>query len=143
MQYKKMEPGKRRYIQLAVLMRATLVKRTLAKQLLVKQMIPQLVLINLGSKFDGESHTSSNWAVMFSVCRRKLRAEVGKAFLSLSDESLLSEIIPNKEEMSVMRIMSHSGQAAVAYCVSGEPVFFEVQGKIFPTGEGRVGREPE
>lgn len=67
------------------------------------------------------------------IYRRKLRSEVGNAFSSLSQE-MLSEIIPNKEDMTVMRIMSHSGQNVTVYCLSGEPVFYEIERRIFPTG---------
>ena len=55
------------------------------------------------------------------------------AFPSLSQDEI-SEIIPNKEEISVMRVMTHSGQNVTVFCLDGEPIFFEVEKRIFPTG---------
>ena len=65
--------------------------------------------------------------------RRKLRSEVSSTFPSLS-EGDMSDIIPNKEEMTVTRIVTHSGQNITFYSVNGEPVFFESEKKILPTG---------
>ena len=36
--------------------------------------------------------------------------------------------------MSVMKIMTHSGQNATAYILSGSPIFFQVETKLYPTG---------
>ncbi|KAJ7323398.1 Eukaryotic translation initiation factor 2D [Desmophyllum pertusum] len=63
---------------------------------------------------------------------RKLRSDVSNAFPSLSQDEL-SEIIPNKEEITVMRLMTHSGQNVTVFCLSGEPIFFEVEKKVIPT----------
>lgn len=64
--------------------------------------------------------------------RRKLRSDVSNAFPNLSQDEI-TEIIPNKEEISVMRLMTHSGQNVTVFCLSGEPIFFEVEKKVFPT----------
>ena len=66
--------------------------------------------------------------------RRKLRSDVSNAFPYLSQDKI-TEIIPNKEEISVMRLMTHSGQNVTVFCLSGEPIFFEVEKKVFPTGK--------
>ena len=33
-----------------------------------------------------------------------------------------------------MRIMTHSGQNVTFFCLNGEPIFFEVEKKVIPTG---------
>ncbi|XP_031553150.1 eukaryotic translation initiation factor 2D-like [Actinia tenebrosa] len=64
--------------------------------------------------------------------RRKLRAQVQASFPKLDAEEL-SVLIPNKEEMTITKISTHSGDTVTFYSVSGEPVFFEVEKRIFPT----------
>ena len=34
-----------------------------------------------------------------------------------------------------MRLMTHFGQNVTVFCLSGEPIFFEVEKKVFPTGK--------
>ena len=36
-----------------------------------------------------------------------------------------------------MRIMTHSGQNITVFCLNGEPIFFEVERKVIPTGTHR------
>lgn len=69
----------------------------------------------------------------FFIVRRKLRSDVSNNFPSLSQDEI-SELIPNKEEISVMRLMTHSGQNITVFCLSGEPIFFEVEKRVIPTG---------
>lgn len=64
--------------------------------------------------------------------RRKLRSDISRAFSSLSQDDL-SDLIPNKEEITVMRIMTHSGQNITVYCHNGEPIFFEMDKQVIPT----------
>lgn len=73
----------------------------------------------------------SNTAIRGSD-RRKLRSDVSSNFPSLSQDEI-SELIPNKEEISVMRVMTHSGQNITVFCLSGEPIFFEVEKRVIPT----------
>ena len=35
----------------------------------------------------------------------------------------------------MMRLMTHSGQNVTVFCLGGEPIFFEVEKKVFPTGK--------
>ena len=74
------------------------------------------------------------WSVTLLINRRKLRSDVSGAFPSLSQDEI-SEIIPNKEEISVMRIMTHSGHNVTVFCLSGEPIFFEMEKTVIPTGD--------
>lgn len=69
----------------------------------------------------------------FFIVRRKLRSDVSNNFPSLSQDEI-SELVPNKEEISVMRLMTHSGQNITVFCLSGEPIFFEVDKRVIPTG---------
>ncbi len=66
--------------------------------------------------------------------RKKLRSEIGKQFNSLSADDL-SQLVPNKEDMTVMKISTHSGQTVVVYNVHGNPAFFQVDATVFPTGQ--------
>ncbi len=62
-----------------------------------------------------------------------MRNDISREFPHITQE-LASEIIPNKEEMSVMKIMTHSGQHVTAYTLNGSPIFFQVETKLYPTG---------
>ncbi|XP_006000441.1 eukaryotic translation initiation factor 2D isoform X2 [Latimeria chalumnae] len=64
--------------------------------------------------------------------RRKLKADIGASFPSLSAEQL-SELIPNKEELNVLKIYTHKGDAVTVYVTHKNPVFFEVEKKLYPT----------
>ncbi|EDO45078.1 predicted protein, partial [Nematostella vectensis] len=64
--------------------------------------------------------------------RRKLRSEIGRCFPALPAE-LLSEIVPNKEDMTVSRIVTHSEESVTVYSLSGEPIFFEIEKRVIPT----------
>ncbi|XP_078703917.1 eukaryotic translation initiation factor 2D-like [Branchiostoma floridae x Branchiostoma belcheri] len=64
--------------------------------------------------------------------RRKLRADVGKALPSLTEDQL-AELVPNKEDMSTMKVYTHSGKNVTVYCLGNNPVFFELDKNVFPT----------
>ncbi|KAL3868819.1 hypothetical protein ACJMK2_041578 [Sinanodonta woodiana] len=64
--------------------------------------------------------------------RRRLKADIGKLFPQLTSECL-SEMIPNKEEMTVTKIFTHAGDSAFIYSVQKKPLFFEVEKIIYPT----------
>lgn len=65
--------------------------------------------------------------------RRKLRADVSAAFPSLSAEQL-NELIPNKEELNVVKIYAHKGDAVTLYVLHRNPVFFQLEKQLYPTG---------
>lgn len=65
--------------------------------------------------------------------RRKLKADLSAAFPLLSADEL-SELVPNKEELNVVKIYAHKGDAVTVYVLHKNPVFFEVDKKLFPTG---------
>ncbi|XP_060737840.1 eukaryotic translation initiation factor 2D [Tachysurus vachellii] len=64
--------------------------------------------------------------------RRKLRADVSAAFPSLSAEQL-NELIPNKEELNVVKIYTHKGDAVTLYVLHRNPVFFQLEKQLYPT----------
>ncbi|XP_052774295.1 eukaryotic translation initiation factor 2D-like [Mya arenaria] len=66
--------------------------------------------------------------------RKKLRVDIQKVFTGLSPEEV-SEIIPNKEDVTVTKIYTNSGDNAFIYSVNKQPYFFEIdkQKVLFPT----------
>lgn len=70
----------------------------------------------------------------FCPYRRRLRADVSAAFPSLSAEDL-NELIPNKEELNIVKIYAHKGDAVILYVLHKNPIFFLLEKQLFPTGE--------
>lgn len=64
--------------------------------------------------------------------RRKLKADLSAAFPSLSPDEL-SELVPNKEELNVVKVYAHKGDAVTLYVLHKNPVFFELEKRLFPT----------
>ncbi|NXS06725.1 EIF2D factor, partial [Neodrepanis coruscans] len=64
--------------------------------------------------------------------RRKLRSDVAAAFPSLGAEQL-AELIPNKEELNVIKIYTHKGEALTVYMNHRNPILFEVEKALYPT----------
>ncbi|KAM9856378.1 eukaryotic translation initiation factor 2D [Aulostomus maculatus] len=64
--------------------------------------------------------------------RRKLKADIAAAFPSLSADEL-SELVPNKEEINVVKIYAHKGDAVTLYVLHKNPLFFELEKKLYPT----------
>uniref|UniRef100_A0A8C0EW92 Eukaryotic translation initiation factor 2D n=1 Tax=Bubo bubo TaxID=30461 RepID=A0A8C0EW92_BUBBB len=64
--------------------------------------------------------------------RRKLRTDVAAAFPNLSAEQL-TEFIPNKEELNVIKIYSHKGEAVTVYMNNRNPILFEIEKALYPT----------
>ncbi len=70
----------------------------------------------------------------FRPYRRKLRADISAAFPSLSAEDL-NELIPNKEELNIVKIYAHKGDAVTLYVLHKNPIFFQLDKQLFPTGK--------
>ncbi|GIY44889.1 eukaryotic translation initiation factor 2D [Caerostris darwini] len=64
--------------------------------------------------------------------RRRLRSFVEESFPTLSSDEINS-LIPNKGEMNQIKAMTHSGSLAMIYCCGQKPVFFQIEGKCYPT----------
>ncbi|TKS77755.1 Eukaryotic translation initiation factor 2D [Collichthys lucidus] len=73
----------------------------------------------------------SNTAIKGSD-RRKLKADIATAFPSLSPDEL-SELIPNKEELNVVKVYAHKGDAVTLYVLHKNPLFFELEKRLYPT----------
>lgn len=75
--------------------------------------------------------------ILLFIFRRKLKADLSAAFPSLCAEDL-SELIPNKEELNVMKIYAHKGDAVTIYVLRKNPLFFELERRLYPTGENVI-----
>lgn len=64
--------------------------------------------------------------------RRKLKSEISAAFPSLSPDHV-SELVPNKDELNVVKIYSHKGDAVTFYVLHKNPIFFQLEKQLYPT----------
>lgn len=64
--------------------------------------------------------------------RRKLKADISAAFPVLTSDEL-SELVPNKEELNVVKIYAHKGDAVTLYVLNKNPLFFELEKHLYPT----------
>lgn len=48
----------------------------------------------------------------------------------------MAEFIPNKEELNVIKIYSHKGEAVTVYMNHRNPILFEIEKALYPTGMG-------
>ncbi|CAK6957402.1 eukaryotic translation initiation factor 2D [Scomber scombrus] len=64
--------------------------------------------------------------------RRKLKADITVTFPALSADEL-SELVPNKEELNVVKIYTHKGDAVTLYVIHKNPLFFELEKRLYPT----------
>lgn len=64
--------------------------------------------------------------------RRKLKADISSAFPVLTADEL-SELVPNKEELNVVKVYAHKGDAVTLYVLNKNPLFFELEKHLYPT----------
>ena len=50
------------------------------------------------------------------------------------ESDILTELVPNKEEITVLKLNTHGGKDVIAYSVQGNPAFFEMDSVMYPTG---------
>ncbi|XP_020858600.1 eukaryotic translation initiation factor 2D isoform X2 [Phascolarctos cinereus] len=81
--------------------------------------------------FSKAFRVKSNTAVKGSD-RRKLRADVAVAFPAFGPEQL-SELVPGKDELNIVKLYAHKGDAVAVYVSGGNPVLFELKGTLYPT----------
>uniref|UniRef100_UPI0037E8580A eukaryotic translation initiation factor 2D n=1 Tax=Semicossyphus pulcher TaxID=241346 RepID=UPI0037E8580A len=81
--------------------------------------------------FARQFRVRSNTAIKGSD-RRKLKADISAGFPSLSAEEL-TELVPNKEELNVVKIYAHKGDAVTLYVLHKNPLFFELEKRLYPT----------
>lgn len=63
---------------------------------------------------------------------KKLKLLILKQFPSLSDESLTT-FIPNKEVIFSVKVIVHSGEIVLLYCIQKLPILFEIEDIMYPT----------
>ncbi|XP_073904578.1 eukaryotic translation initiation factor 2D isoform X5 [Castor canadensis] len=73
----------------------------------------------------------SNTAIKGSD-RRKLRADVTAAFPTLGTDQV-SELIPGKEDLNIVKLYAHKGDAVTVYMSGGNPILFELEKNLYPT----------
>nr|XP_045003335.1 eukaryotic translation initiation factor 2D isoform X2 [Jaculus jaculus] len=73
----------------------------------------------------------SNTAIKGSD-RRKLRADVTAAFPMLGADQV-SELIPGKEELNIVKLYAHKGDTVTVYMSGGNPILFELEKSLCPT----------
>uniref|UniRef100_A0A1B6CUD5 Uncharacterized protein n=1 Tax=Clastoptera arizonana TaxID=38151 RepID=A0A1B6CUD5_9HEMI len=64
--------------------------------------------------------------------RKKFKNELQNNFPAI-DSVILSNIIPNKESMFVVKAITHSEQVIRFFCVQNLPIVFEYESKMYPT----------
>ena len=77
----------------------------------------------------GTIHTTHR----FAFCRRKLRADVMAAFPTLGTDQV-SVLVPGKEELNIVKLYAHRGDAVTVYVSGGNPILFQVEKTLYPTG---------
>lgn len=73
----------------------------------------------------------SNTAIKGSD-RRKLRADVTAAFPTLGTDQV-SELVPGKEELNIVKLYAYRGDAVTVYVSDGNPILFELEKNLYPT----------
>ncbi|XP_034866064.1 eukaryotic translation initiation factor 2D isoform X4 [Mirounga angustirostris] len=73
----------------------------------------------------------SNTAIKGSD-RRKLRADVTTAFPTLGRDQVPA-LVPGKEELNVVKLYAHRGDAVTVYVCGGNPILFELEKNLYPT----------
>ncbi|XP_068842071.1 eukaryotic translation initiation factor 2D isoform X4 [Capricornis sumatraensis] len=73
----------------------------------------------------------SNTAIKGSD-RRKLRADVAAVFPTLGTDQV-SELVPGKEELNIVKLYAHRGDAVTVYVSGGNPILFELEKNLYPT----------
>ncbi|XP_072305808.1 eukaryotic translation initiation factor 2D [Eucyclogobius newberryi] len=64
--------------------------------------------------------------------RRKLKVDISAAFPVLTADEL-SDLVPNKDELNVVKIYAHKGDSMTLYVLNKNPLFFELEKRIYPT----------
>ncbi|KAK2498626.1 hypothetical protein MC885_011613 [Smutsia gigantea] len=73
----------------------------------------------------------SNTAIKGSD-RRKLRADVTAAFPTVGTDQI-SELVPGKEELNIVKLYTHRGDVVTVYVRGGNPILFELEKNLYPT----------
>lgn len=86
-----------------------------------------------------DSHIKFNFSLItssfFFLFRKKLCEIVSAAYPTLSDEEI-QLLLPKKQFINVIKITTHDGGIGSIYCVTGIPIFFQLDSHstmLFPT----------
>lgn len=71
--------------------------------------------------------------ILFSF-RRHLKGRLSECFPVLTPE-VMADILPNKMTVNVMKLTTHSGEDILVYLLESQPLFFECNERLYPTGE--------
>lgn len=71
-------------------------------------------------------------SVIKSSNRKKLRSDILEKFPNLSSADV-EDFVSSKDEMSLMKLETHSGETVTVYCKQKNPIFFETQNTFYPT----------
>ncbi|XP_018416819.1 PREDICTED: eukaryotic translation initiation factor 2D isoform X2 [Nanorana parkeri] len=77
--------------------------------------------------FRVKSHTA-----LKSSDRKKLRGAISSAFSSLTTENL-ADLMPSKEDLTVVKVFVHKGDAVSVYVHNKNPIIFELERRFYPT----------
>ncbi|KAJ3165813.1 Eukaryotic translation initiation factor 2D [Irineochytrium annulatum] len=79
--------------------------------------------------------SNSSFQVLRSSDRKKLRSEILAAFPLLTEDTLNAHLIPSKEEVTSVKLLTHGQLPGVMYVVGNLPLFFRigVDGALTPT----------
>ncbi|KAG5899462.1 hypothetical protein JTB14_015315 [Gonioctena quinquepunctata] len=64
--------------------------------------------------------------------RKNFKDTLLKKFPSIT-ESEINELLPKKEPLNVLKVVTHSNVIVNVYTIQKRPVIFEIEGRIFPT----------
>ena len=54
----------------------------------------------------------------------------------------VSELVPGKEELNIVKLYAHRGDAVTVYVSGGNPILFELEKNLYPTGMAMGWRWP-
>ncbi|XP_057388639.1 eukaryotic translation initiation factor 2D isoform X4 [Balaenoptera acutorostrata] len=92
---------------------------------------PSLPQATPADMFAKAFRVKSNTAIKGSD-RRKLRADVTAVFPTLGTDQV-SELVPGKEELNIVKLYAHRGDAVTVYVSGGNPILFELEKNLYPT----------
>ena len=67
------------------------------------------------------------------VQRKRLKGRISLCFPSLS-QAVIDELLPSKCVLVSVRVFTHSNSNVIIFTVNGQPLFFEHEGLLCPTG---------
>ena len=69
------------------------------------------------------------------ICRRRLKCEITSTYCTLTREQVDS-LIPDTKPVFIICLLTYASVAMMTYHVNLEPMFFEHEEKLVPSGKG-------